>query len=246
MEEIPSLLLSEFNQEMAQKVINIFVDESGNFGDAGDKARFCIVTFVLSEEGGESDRLIEEYKRGVYQSGADPDSMVFHAGPLIRQEEQFSAMSRNMRGRIFYQMLSLVRKLDLRYRSFCIDTAFVSSLSQIALRLKESVADFFGARRNLFDGVDGVNDYYDAGQKSVTRILEAVDEVCPCSIEHIFDLHQSDSIMLQVADFICMTKLIDLRIAEGIPFNRSELKFFGSPRDFKRNVLRKIATKELV
>ena len=78
---------------MIGRTLNIYVDESGNFNDIEDNARFCIITFVLSEDG-EGNRLaLAQYKNGIYLNGADPDSMVFHSGPLIRQEEQFSAMS---------------------------------------------------------------------------------------------------------------------------------------------------------
>ena len=51
--------------------------------------------------------------------------------------------------------------------------------------------------------------------------------------------------MLQVADFICTVKLIGLRLKAGLPLNISEQRFFGSPRTFERNVLRKIKPKEI-
>ena len=39
--------------------------------------------------------------------------------------------------------------------------------------------------------------------------------------------------------------LIELRLANGISMTPSEMRFFGGPRDFKRNVLRKIKVKEI-
>ena len=51
--------------------------------------------------------------------------------------------------------------------------------------------------------------------------------------------------MLQVADFVCTVKLIGLRLAAGLALNLSEQKFFGSPRTFERNILRKIKAKEI-
>lgn len=230
---------------MRENILGIYVDESGNFSDAGDKARFCVVTLVACRNCAENDAAISEYKSGIFQIGADPDSMVFHAGPLIRQEEQFSAMSRNMRGRIFYQMLSLVRKCDLKFRSFCIDTDFVTSEQQIVKRLGDEVSDFAAVGMRDLTGDERVVLHYDAGQKNVTSILDRFVKDCACPVEVVQGVRQSDCIMLQVADFLCMMKLLELRMSNGIPLNSSEKKFFGSERDIKRNILRKLQHKEL-
>ena len=49
----------------------------------------------------------------------------------------------------------------------------------------------------------------------------------------------------QYPDLVCTLHLIELRLAHGIPMTPSEMRFFGGPRDFKRNVLRKIKAKEI-
>ena len=51
--------------------------------------------------------------------------------------------------------------------------------------------------------------------------------------------------LFQLADLVCTLHLIELRLAHGIPMTPSEMRFFGGPRDFKRNVLRKIKAKEI-
>ena len=56
---------------------------------------------------------------------------------------------------------------------------------------------------------------------------------------------QKNCRMLQVADFICTVKLIGLRLDAGLALNLSEQRFFGSPRTFERNILRKIRSKEI-
>lgn len=231
---------------LARKTLSIYVDESGNFGDVGDPARYCMVTLVFHDDGTDISSYVREYRNGVFNAGADPESMSFHTAPLIRQEDQFAAMNRHTRGRIFYQMLSLARKCDVRYKSFWVDTKFVSSDLQIVNTLRGQIEEFVATHRELFSSVESVDLYYDAGQKGVTRILEALVSSCPCPVRVVQGAIQKDYLLLQVADFLCTLKLIALRADVGIPFNSSEKKFFGSARDFKRNVLRKIAGKELV
>ena len=49
----------------------------------------------------------------------------------------------------------------------------------------------------------------------------------------------------QLADLICTLRLLELKIENGQPLTESETRFFGGPRDFKRNVLKKMKAKEL-
>lgn len=228
------------------KTLSIYVDESGNFGDILDSARYCMVALVLQDETVNAGPCVKEYYQGLYNTGADPESMSFHTAPLIRQEDQFSAMSRHMRGKIFYQMLSFVRKCEVRFKCIWLDTKFVASELQVESNLRRQLAGFIQTHPEEFTALKSVQLYYDAGQKVVTRILDALVENLPCPVSVIQGALQKDHLLLQVADFLCTIKLIECRINSGIPFNSSEKKFFGSPRDFKRNVLRKVKGKELV
>ena len=51
--------------------------------------------------------------------------------------------------------------------------------------------------------------------------------------------------LFQLADLVCSIHLIERRLEEGIPMTVSEMRLFGGPRDFKRNILKKIKTKEI-
>ena len=96
MEAIPSLsLLSSF--VVMNESISIYVDESGNFGDVRDASRYCLVTLVFHDDAFVDAEVYREYQEGISRLGMDSGAMMFHAGPVIRQEEQFSAMSRNLR-----------------------------------------------------------------------------------------------------------------------------------------------------
>ena len=154
-------------------------------------------------------------------------------------------MSRNMRGKLFYQMLSFVRKSDLRFHCFAIDTRFVASEGQIVESLKRELQAFFGEHDKLFDENTTLRVFYDGGQKGVSHILEGISEGCPCAVVREQRVTQGNCRMLQVADCICTVKLIGLRLDAGLSLNLSEQRFFGSPRTFERNILRKIKSKEI-
>lgn len=98
-----------------QNILSVFVDESGNFGDSDDPARYCIVTLVFHDQVADISQYVKELNRSNYDLGLDSDSFRFHMGPLIRQEDEYAAMSRPMRGKILDRMMTFVRKVDFKY-----------------------------------------------------------------------------------------------------------------------------------
>ncbi len=228
------------------KAISIFVDESGNFGDLNDSARYCIIAFVVHDSLLDISRFGEELDRAYSDIGLDPSTFLFHTAPLIRQEGIFSAMNRRMRGRILERMLTFVRRVDFCYRCFCLDTKFVNSADQIFDRFKVQIGDFLTAYLHGQSGVQKISVYYDAGQKAVSRLLQEVfSAVVPFPVAFVEGARQIDYKLFQVADLVCTTRLIEQRLADGMPLTHSEMRFFGGQRDFKRNILKKIKTKEI-
>ena len=229
-----------------EKLLSVFVDESGNFGDIHDPSRYCIVTFVFHNQRFDISRFIQDLDRANGDLGLDPTVFQFHTAPLIRQDDEYAAMSRRMRGRILDRMLTFVRNVDFKYRCFSVDTNFVNSSEQIFEKLEWQISEFVIGHSLLFATTNRVKVYYDAGQKSITRLLEkSLGAVLTCPITFAQGVRQEHYKLLQVADLICTAHLIELRLLQGLPLNRAEQRFFGGPRDFKRNVLKKLKPKEI-
>ena len=230
-----------------ENLLSVFVDESGNFGDTRDLARYCIVTLVLHDQNQDVSQAVRDLDRANDDLGLDPETFQFHSMPLIRQDDEYAAMSRRMRGRILDRMLTFVRNVDFSYCSFCVDTNFVNTPDQVFERLKREMREFIVTHKVAFERLGSVKVYYDAGQKQVSRLLEETMGTllgCPMTFEH--GARQGAYKLLQVADLICTVELISRRLADGVTLPRAERRFFGGPRDFKRNLLKKIRQKRLV
>ena len=48
-----------------------------------------------------------------------------------------------------------------------------------------------------------------------------------------------------LADLVCTLNMISLKLDSGMKMSRSETKFFGGPKAFKHNILRRIKAKEI-
>ena len=229
-----------------QNILSVFVDESGNFGDPDDPARYCIVTLVFHDQSSDISQYVKELDRSNYDLGLDPESFRFHMGPLIRQEDEYAAMSRPMRGKILDRIMTFVRKVDFKYHCIGVDTKFINSAQQIYDRLKAQLMDFIEEQRQLFDSIDKVKVYYDAGQKPVGKLLEETfTENVSHQLEFAQGVRQDLYKLLQVADLICTARLIEVRLLDGGALTKSENRFFGGQRDFQRNILKRVKRKEI-
>ena len=71
-----------------ERLLSVFVDESGNFGDPDDPARYCIVTLVLHDQSVDISRFVSELDRANYDLGLDPDMFRFHTAPPMHLAEK--------------------------------------------------------------------------------------------------------------------------------------------------------------
>ena len=229
-----------------ERLLSIFVDESGNFGDVSDMARYCIITLVLHDQSFDITDAVRNLNRANDDLGLDSDVFRFHSMPLIRQDDEYAAMSRRMRGRILARMLTFVRDVDFRYCTFCVDTSFVNTPEQVFDKMKRQTEDFISAHKTTFESLGGIKVYYDAGQKQVSKLLEeTIGRQMSSPIVFAQGVTQGNYKLLQVADLICTVELINRRLEDGVPLPLAETRFFGGPRDFKRNILKKIRQKRL-
>ena len=89
-----------------------------------------------------------------------------------------------------------------------------------------------------------MNFYYDNGQAEVSKLLSTVFNALLPSVL-IKRVIPSDYRLFQVADFICTMELVNLKLQAGA-LSHSELEFFGTVRDLKKNYLKVLKKKEWV
>ncbi len=224
--------------------LSIFVDESERFQHPDDASRFYIIGLVFHNQAFDISGLVADLERAESELGLE--NHCFHAGPLIRKEKGYEILSRQFRGRILSRMLAFVSRVDFRYRCLSVDKKYIDSAAQIVDRLRSSLLSFIDAHRDILMPADHIKVYYDCGQSPVTNLLQAsFAQAFGKAVEFKQGVKPSQYRLFQIADLVCTLHLIELKLSHGIPMTPSEKHFFGGPRDFKRNVLRKVKTKEI-
>lgn len=229
---------------MQKKTLSIFVDESGILAEPELQSRFYILTLVCHDQSLPVAAAEEVLVHDLANFGIV--NLCFHAGPVIHANDQFEFLSWDMRRRIFSRMMGFIRRVEFGYRCFVVDKKYASTTEQIIARLSGEMSSFFDSQREHLSEFERVKVYYDCGQKPITNLLHRV-----FAEQKMIDVDFAQAVeprryrLFQVADLACMLKLLETKLANGIPFSKSEMRFFGGPRDFKRNVLKKIKRKEI-
>lgn len=229
---------------MAYKELSIFVDESGSFQFPDKDSRFYIIGMVLHDQSKKIDHLVRELERTEDEIGLEEHC--FHAGPLIRREKDYSIMKRQWRGRIFSRMMAFAHRVDFKYHCLSVDKAFVTSINQIVDELRNGLAEFLREHHEDLADVDVIKVYYDCGQAPITNLLrETFKKELMQSVVFVQDVKPEKYRLFQLADLICTVYLISLKLRNKIPMTKSEFSFFGGPRAFEHNVMRRIKAKEI-
>lgn len=229
---------------MPNRTLSIFVDESGRFQHPDTVSRFYILTLVLHDQSFDISPLADRLDRDLCSLGVV--GQYFHAGPLIRQEKGFALMTWELRGKIFARMMAFARKADFRYRCLSVDKRFVSSMRQIGEELESQLKSFAAEHVEGFKAFDEVKVYYDSGQADITNMLHRVfDNMTGVAVSFAQKVRPERYKLFQIADMICTLRLVALKIETGTGMSRSERIFFGGPRQFQRDYLKKIKSKEI-
>jgi len=224
------------------KTLSVFVDESGRFLYPDTDSRFYIVGMVFHDQSMDITNAIRDFNRSICGLGLDPDTFVFHAGPLVRREKGYEFFSRNHRGKIYNRMMTFARRIDFKWHCLCVDKKYINSSLQIVTKLQAQLDEFIESHRPFMEEVEKVKVYYDYGQSPVTKILQKSFTALGDKVEFAVDVQPRRYMLFQLADLICTLNLVSMKIKTGEPLTDSEYRFFGGRGAFRRNEAKFLAS----
>ena len=219
------------------KRLSVFVDESGDFGPSEKHSPFYIFTMVFHDQDNKIDSQIRRLEQQISELGFRP-SHCFHAGPIIRREEEYIRLTIQERRRCLNRILTFAKSCDISYASFFVEKKQVRDSLSLTVSLSKQLSDFIRKNYSFFQSFDQVIIYYDNGQVELNKILASVFSVLLTNVEFRRVL-PAQYRLFQVADLLCTLKLISLK-AERKILSDSEMQFFGNLRDLHKNYLKPI------
>ena len=144
----------------------------------------------------------------------------FHAGPLIRREDEYRAQDLVSRRKIFSRLVAFARACPIFYRVFSVDKRFFSNPTAMQAELARQMRDYLNSQRTWLSAFDVVKVYYDNGQAQVKAILK--EAFRHSNVTFPAQVTPERYRLFQVADLICTVELTRLKLDVGLSFTRSE------------------------
>ena len=227
------------------KEISVFVDESGSFAPAGSDLHspYYLLCMVFHDQSDDISNEIDRLRDAFIQTGLDADHTV-HAGPMIRREEEYRTMSRELRIRIFRRMMVFIQKANFKYKCFKLFKPYNSSDGAIHDTLLQDIIDFLISHREDFNASEKIKVYYDNGQTQVTTLLKEAFAIYSSKVEFATDVQPVKYRLFQAADVICTLELVKTKLLVNGSVSESEDRFFGGIKNLKKNYLKPLSRKE--
>lgn len=222
------------------KELSIFVDESGDFGTYEQHSPFYLFTLVFHDQDVNIKEPLMHLEKGLNDIGLGTDHC-FHAGPIIRREEDYRNLSITERRRCLNRILTFAKYSDISYITFTVEKKHITDSLQLTIALTKQLSSFVRDEYAFFAKFDRIIVYYDNGQIELNKLLASVFAVMLPQAEFRKVL-PADYRLFQVADLFCTMELVALKYEHHI-MSKAEEAFFGSLRDMKKNYLKHIINK---
>lgn len=226
---------------MSERVLSVFIDESGDFGAYDYHAPFYLVAMVLHDQSADISSDIAGMEERMRNLGYAHHAI--HTGPLIRRESVYEYDFVENRRHLFNILYHFSRKLNIKYVCAKVKKSECPDAITMTAKVSKAIADAIRSNSDFWESFDRIILYYDYGQGELTKILTSVFSTLYSNVE-FRKVKPVDYKLFQVADLVCTLELLAEK-ADINAFTRSELEFFDTPRDFRKNYLKGLRTKKL-
>ena len=227
---------------MAEKILSVFIDESGDFGEYNSIAPYYLVAMVLHNQDVDIHGNITSMN--THMSNLGYREHAIHTGPLIRRESVYTNELMEDRKRLFNALFNFARKLEFNYICPKIKKSECADVISMTGKLSRAITNEMTKHEEFWNSFDRVIVYYDNGQVELTKILSSVFNVLYTDVE-FRKVKPVEYKLFQVADLVCTLRLLEAKIICGAGLSADESRFFGGPRKFRHNILRYIKAKEI-
>lgn len=216
------------------KRLNIFVDETGEFGYGVKSSMLYGISFTFHEQNNDISGELNNLNNRLMKIGY---TNMIHMSDLIMRRGDYSKFDIKMRKSIFNSIYQFSRKIPVKYHTIIIDKRFIDNGNVLRKQIINEVNQMIKNNEGYFNKFDKIVMYYDNGQEPLGYILDSLF-IRFNSYEHRVKFDHVEKRLFQVSDMLTYVDKAIYKHKKNIKYEKSELYFFGNDE------LRKIA-KEL-
>ena len=214
------------------KRLNIFIDETGEFGFNKRSAKLYGVSFVFHEQSNDISNEIEKLKQNMQLLGF---SGMVHMGDLVAGHGDFSGMSIAKRRKIYNALYRFSTRIKATYSTIIINKHDIKNNAALSKTIERQIQNVIVDSLVYFQSFDQIVVYYDGGQKPLNKIVsETFLKLNSAMLKSDFD-HVEKKIF-QVADMLTYVDKLIYKYQHKERFTATESAFF-SPKLIKYTII---------
>jgi hypothetical protein len=211
------------------KRLNIFIDESGDFGFVKGSSDLYAVSFTLHES---SDSIENELKYlNEKLKELNYDGMI-HLAYLVAKRGDYSHFDFERRKSIFWAIFYFSNRVKVKIKTVIIDKKYINKKMQLNMALAREIGQFINDNKDYLESFDKIVIYYDNGQETLATILDTIFAT-NSKVERRIEFDHKEKRLFQVSDMLTVIDKLDYKRKNNIPFTNAE-EFFFRGKDFRK------------
>ena len=219
------------------KRLNIFVDETGEFGFGTGASELYGVSFTFHEH---NDDIMPELLKLNERLDKIGYTNMIHMADLIMHRGDYVNFNIDTRKSIFKSIYHFSRKIPVKYHTIIIDKKYTDNSRILRQKLSTDINKMIKENESYFEKFDEIVMYYDNGQETLGIILDSIFSRFE-GFEHRVDFDHKEKRLFQVSDMLTYIDKFDYKYKNKMSFTRGEKYFFTY--DEIRKILRELNKK---
>lgn len=202
--------------------MNIFIDESGDFGFTSGSSELYGVSFTIHDS---NDSIVDELEYLKNRlTKANYDGMI-HLADLVAKRGEYFQFKLEQRKDIFWAIFNFSKRVKVKIHTIIVDKRFKNSKAQLNRELATEINKLLNLLNSYMNEFEKVVVYYDNGQEALGAIIDAL-LINKNNVEHRINFNHKEKRLFQVSDMLTFIDKIDYKYHHKIPITKAERYFF--------------------
>lgn len=217
--------------------LNIFIDESGDFGFTAGSSELYTVSFTIHESDNSIINDLEYLNNRLKK--IDYDGMI-HLADLIARRGDYAHFDFKQRQNIFWSIFFFSKRVKVKIHTIIVDKRFKNNKTQLNRELAGEMNNFFNSISGYMNEFEKVVVYYDNGQDALGAIIDTL-LLNKTNVEHRIEFDHKEKRLFQVSDMLTFVDKIVYKHQNNMPMTKAE-KYFFSVKDIL-GIIRQLKSK---
>lgn len=217
--------------------LNIFVDETGEFGFGKGASKLYGVSFTFHEHNNDITEELTKLNKQLTKIGY---TNMIHMADLIMHRGDYKTFDIKLRKSIFNSIYQFSRRIPVSYHSIIIDKKYTNNSRVLKQQLASKINEMIKNNETYFKKFNKIVMYYDNGQEILGTILDSIFLQFE-GFKHRIDFDHKEKRLFQVSDMLTFIDKYDYKYKNKIQLTTGE-KYFFTNNDIRR-ILKELKNK---